>query len=236
MVRVQASAFISALVGRYPLLSEQHMRLEQPRSETTANRLHCSAQSRLWLAIMRWAVRADLHNELPPGLEIIALPEFVFGDRKDGHPSMSEDSMLEDNCSVCLPAPILLPLLDQMLSTYDSNRGELWPTVDMLIQQTEVAAMDLHKVGEQKTFLLEERARSRFKNATRDLNRLLPQQVLSYLKPQWLQRWTLHVTSERVCPCHSAIVSICLNPLPRPDLCCQDRIVNGILGTLVPSR
>jgi hypothetical protein len=185
------------------MLAERRGRLAPPfPSNSKAAPLITAITSRLWLSIIRWALRGDLQGSLPPGLELFALPSTITAGLHDG---VDADYFL--SCNTVLTTTQLLPLLDTVLSDYDSLRKALWPLADRVVQQCNPEKVLLRRSDPSAA---SRQAREYLTVTGPILEDVFGKDMLQMMSPDWLQAWGLQLTEVQVCMCqyfppHSAL-------------------------------
>jgi hypothetical protein len=173
------------------MLAERRAQLLPPYpSKTDASPLITAITSRLWLAIVRWALRSDLLATLPPGLELFAIAPVVTS---GFCPCIEPDTMI--SCNAVLTATQLLPLLDTALSDYDSLREGLWLIADRVVQLTDPHGATPRRSDRAAAAL---QARESLDVTGPALDQVFAVDCLQLMEPGWLHAWGLQLTKVEV--------------------------------------
>lgn len=187
LLNLQVGDFISSRIGAYPALQRDRATLHEA-VPGAHGMMHAAVRSRLWTAIMRWAIQADLEQTLPPGLELWAFAELSAGN------DVAADDCAGEFSFVSAPVQALLPVLDQALADYDGLRTATFPARDEVLHAVHGDVVVLGQASARS-----ERARALFGQAATRLKRSMPRTVLRLMEPAWMMDWSLHATQEKVC-------------------------------------
>lgn len=183
---------MKARLHRYGSLSERRKRLE-PVAGTSASQaaLRTAIRAKLFFAMIRRGLQMELLESTPPGLELMALQGVSHSAKRV---SMQGDRL---ECDIAVPRQVLLPLLDELLSSYDHFRMALWPKADAILER-------LHVPGQSPTVSHSParraaEARAGLSDIVPAIQKVVVETALGCLRPSMLVNWRLHLVETIVC-------------------------------------
>jgi hypothetical protein len=195
---VQEDDFVAARLHRHPHLLNRRQRME-PLSVSkvhTHSMLKEGIKSRLVFAVLRRVLQMDALGSNPHGVEILAFKDLAQSRR------ILPDGAGEVQCQISLPKPVLLPLLDELLCSYDHYRARLWPIQDPVLQY--LAERSTTAVSQSSSFRRAAAARVALAGFTDAMQTVMTKSILGQLRPAMLLSWTLHLAETQVCSAPSA--------------------------------
>ena len=192
---MQEDAYISARLHRHSGLAARRQRLQPVNGSRTSQATLCDAvRARLFYAIIRRGLQMELLESTPPGLELMSL-------QGSSHSAMTM-SLTGDflECDIVLPQQVLLPLLDELLSSYDHFRLALWPQADAVLQRLHLPGQPQAATAPPVRRVAE--ARAALVDIVPALQQVVVESVLRHLQPSMLINWRLHLAETQVCASH----------------------------------
>lgn len=157
----------------------------------TVSMLKQSIKSRLVFATVRRALQMDALGCCPDGLAILAFTDLATSSR-----IRSAGSRVK--CEVSVPKAILLPLLDELLCTYDSFREALWPVEDPVLAYLSRSMGQQWNSSQENPVRRAADARVALPSFAIAIQHVMTSTILRQLRPNMMLDWALHVTDTEV--------------------------------------
>lgn len=216
---MQEDNYVVARMHRHSGLLERRRRLPHVAdSKTSQAALRGAMRAKLLFAMIRRGLQMELLQSTPPGLELMALQGSCHSAKQV---SLHGDRL---ECDIVLPQQVLLPLLDELLSSYDHFRAALWPRLDAVVARLRLPGQPGAEGGSAASRAAE--ARATLVDIVPAIQKVVVETVLGYLRPSMLVNWRLHLAETTVRPCHTRGCSstpqwtCAVGPLPHP-VCMQ---------------
>ena len=186
---------MSARIHRHASLMARRRKLTSlsPRHVRSISALLSSIKARLIFATVHRAMQMDALGCCPAGLEIVAFKDLVQ-DRK----YMSRNSLVQ--CQMSVPKAMLMPLLDELLCSYDNFRGSLWPVQDSVLADMNRSGEHDWSASQDNPVRRAAHARIALPEFMISMQDVMVSSILQQLRPDMLLDWTLHVTDTEVLP------------------------------------
>eukprot|EP00892_Ulva_mutabilis_P007120 jgi/Ulvmu1/4780/UM020_0065.1 len=176
--------FVSARLHRHAGLRARRHRLQPISSHKTSQAaLRKAVRAWLFFAMIRRGLQMELLESTPPGLELMS----VSGSSHSAMTVSLAGDRLE--CDIVLPQPVLMPLFDELLSSYDHFRLALWPAADAALQRLQVPGQPPVAAGPRRAA----EARETLVDIVPVLQQVVVDLVLQQLRPSMLVNWRLHL-------------------------------------------
>lgn len=188
---MQEGAFVGGRVHRHPGLQQRRQRLQPLEdSKSSLAALREAIRAKLLFAMIRRGLQMELLESTPPGLELMAVQGSCHSAKVVG----LQGDRLE--CDIVLPQQVLLPLLDELLSSYDHFRAALWPQADAVVERMRQPGQPGAPSRSARRRAAE--ARAHLVDIVPAIQKVVVESVLSYLRPSMLLNWRLHLAETTV--------------------------------------
>lgn len=192
---MQEHAYVSSRIHRHEILLNRRKQL-QPLTATqthSVNMLQQSIKSRLIFATVRRALQMDALGCKPLGLDVVAFKAVAASSSTSG----KDTSMM---CYVAPPKRVLLPLVDELLSSYDSYRLALWPVEDPVVKYLSqgVAQDEAWSGYAADPWRRAATARNAVRRFMHAIQATTTDTLLGHLRPHMMSHWTMRISSSKV--------------------------------------